>query len=395
MHFNKLFTAFLLCTMIVISSCSEDDSSPSGNVYTLTIPKGFDEHNQFMAFISDGEGNVLDKGTCAVGKSLNLYAPSNYEGLVNFHYAHRWEVTDFVQYHINTLPEVAAGFEMKLAEGTPVEWPLSHWIEVHDIPAEYKFMRHVGPTVMQKSSYVLTDPIGGKQLFYSSYSTGPITYILTHVGGRFPRYLHFSEPEPDFTFDVDFSEFVSVEPANLNVGQSVDEIFVGISALYPGGVTSSLGSITEDNTDNIDLYYYPEEVIPDFRTTLTIDKGIFHHEYIKYGGQVTEMRWLDADLTSLETTDNTVSFAANGTYSSIAMSSSENWSVGAVDYMLSWRINGGTRNTLTVVLPDIAPVLQKQWPDLNQTPVDFDYLSATKYSVSNNLGEILSVGKQF
>lgn len=395
MKATRLFFAFLI-SCFVSTSCSDDESStPSGPAFTLTVPDDFDEHSEFMAFISDGEGNILDKGPCPVGKSLNLYAPSDYQGVVNFHYVHRREITDFVQYSINTSPDVSAGFEMKLAEGTPVEWPLSHWIEVHDIPAEYKFMRHVGPTVMQKSSYVLTDPPGDKQLFYSSYSTGPITYVLTHVGGRSPKYLHFSEPEPDFTVDVDFSEFIAVEPANLNIGQSVDEIFVGISALYPGGVTSSLGSITEENSDNIDLNYYPEDVIPDFRTTLTIDKGTFHYEYIKYGGQVTEMRWLDADLISLETTGNTVSFSAGGSYSSIAMSSSESWSVGTADYMLTWRINAGTRNALTMVLPDIAPILQKQWSDLNQTPIVFDYLSATKYSVTDNLGEILSIGKKF
>lgn len=395
MNFNKLVAGLLLSCVIIGPSCSDDESPPSGNVYTLTVPEGYDEHSQFMAFISDQNGGILDKGNCDVGESLNLYAPSDYQGAVNFHYVHRREVTDFVQYSINTSPEVAAGFEMKLNEGTPVEWPLSHWVEVHDIPAEYKSMRHVGPTVMQKNSYVLTDPLGGKQLFYSSYSTGPITYVLTYPGGKFPKYLHFSEPEPDFTVDVDFSEFITVEPSNLNVGQSVDEIFVGISGLYPNGVTSSLGGITEEDTDNIDLYYYPEDVIPDFRTTLTIDKGIFHYEYIKFGGQVTEMRWLDADLISLETTDNKVSFSASGTYTSIAMSSSESWSVGTVDYALTWRINAGPRSTLTMALPDIAPLLQNQWPDLSQTPVVFDYLSATKYSVTNNLGEILSIGKQF
>lgn len=395
MHFNKCLAGLMVCTLIAVSSCSDDDSPPSGNVYTLTVPKGYDERSQFMAFISDEEGKVLDKGGCAVGKSLKLYAPSDYEGVVNFHYVHRRDLTDLLQYSINTFPDVAPGFEIELPSGNPVEWPLSHWIEVRDIPAEYTSMRHVGPTVMQKSTYVLTDPFGGKQLFYSSYSSGPITYVLMHADGKFPRYLHFSEPEPDFTINVDFSEFIAIEPVNFDIGQSVDEISVGVSALYPNGVTSPIGSLSENNTDNIDIYYYPEDVIPDFVTSVSVYKGASYYQYIKYSGQVTEMRWLDVDLTSVETTDNVVSFSATGTYSSIGLSSSESWTEGEVDYSLTWRINGGTRNTLTIALPDIAPVLAKQWSGLSQTPIDFDYLIASKRSVTNNVGEILSAGKQF
>lgn len=392
MRFLRTIYLALLCLAVLFTSCSEDEA-PSGNTYTLTVSEEYDDRFEFVAFITDETGEVLDQGKTKPGKSLTLYAPEDYTGLVNFHYSSRITYTSGFSYNVITKPDVPAGWQTTLNVGEASEPPSNvHTLDVSDISPDYDIMRYAGPTVRNIYTFVSDDP-GPSHLFFSYYETGPITYILQTQNSGSPRYLHISEPDPNNNYYVDFTDFLPVEAVNFDIGMQADNITAGMSALFPQGKTSGLGSSSVNNTDHIDLYYYPENIFPAYITYITATIDDIKYTYRKHGNAMTQMHWLDAEISSLDISGNTLTATTTGLYGQFYVSGDNQWWSGDNSYYVYWVISMKEQSTQTVALPDVITVLKKYWDELEGGTINLESGTISQSSLIDNVGEVLSVEK--
>lgn len=390
-HFRILL---LITVVIVVSSCSEEANEHSQRgAYFLTASENYDDRFEFIAFITDENGDVLDQEKIKPGQRAALYSPKDYTGVVNFHYASRMTLSNAYDYRIATIPNVSAGWETKLVVGETIPVPPNiHALEVFDIPADYDIMRHAGPTVRQQTSFV-SDINSVSQLFFSAYESGPITYILQTGNSGSPKYFQIEEPNPDETEQVNFSEFNSADNFALSIDTEADDISVSIYALFPGGKTSALGTYRASNTSNIDLYYYPDAIFPAYRTSIQATINNLTFGYSKYGGRLSTMKWMDAEISTLSLADNMLTANVSGTFDDFFVSGDTRWVNGDVSYFIYWSVDMKEQPAQSIVLPNVLQILEEHWGEIPSASIALEHGQLTQNNVENYVGENLWISK--